>query len=154
MKSRIVKDDDAARFNFLQKTALKPKFKQNTVCRTVIFHRCNPIALTNPGNDIGSLKLLSADFCNDFLTAQRICKLAVQILINTTFVNVYKAFRRYCFQQIDKLKSRTNVYFFIQSGFFYALFSNALRLFVSRTISLRTLPLFHIDMRQDALQYT
>ena len=125
VKSCIVKNDNTFRLDFFQQTIFKPIFKQNTISRSAILQRRHPLPLTYTGNNIGSLKLFAADFFNDFLSARRVCKVSVQILINTTFINVYKVFNRYCFQLFHKLLSKTFVNLLVKSGFFYALFLNA-----------------------------
>ena len=93
MKSSVVKNNDTPRLDFMEQTVFKPKLQQNAVGHAVVFHWRNPITLADPGCNIGSFELFTADFCYDLLSARRIRKFSVQVLIHAAFVNIHEAFR-------------------------------------------------------------
>ena len=124
VKRCVIKNHDTSRSYFFKQVVFKPKFKQYAIGSTHVFHRRNPLTLTNSCNNIDSLELFAADFCDNLLPTRRISILSVQVFINTAFVDIYKPLCRKAFQLLNKGLSKSFVTFFVKGRFFYAVSLN------------------------------
>ena len=64
--------------------------EQNTICCAVVCERRDPLATANTSHNIGSLEFLATDFCDNFFASAGIRIFTIQVLVNSTLIDIYE----------------------------------------------------------------